>query len=774
MDANNTNGHEQCGILPLPLRGRGQGTIITAPHQPLAPLSFRGRGQETIITAPHQPLAPSPLGGEARGLSSPHLINRWPPSPLGGEARGLSSPHLINRWPPSPLGGEARGLSSPHLINRWPPSPFGGGARGGGKRGRLGKLLLLTLLLTLTACGTAPLPAATVTPKFSPPADVPAPSPARSPSPSPTATAYRRVLTLGNGAPETLAWSPDGDALAVATAAGVLLYAGDPLTETARLASGLWVSALAWSPDGFSLAWGEPTGNVVLWDVPSAAPRARLEGNAAAVTALAFAPDGKTLSVGRADSTLTLWEPRTGETSAPLRGHTDRLTGLVFCGTLPDVETPALFSASRDGSLTLWDAVRGKLRFTLRVAGAPLRALSCDAVRGWVYSADTDGLIQAWGPQGQILRYAAEAGSFPAALSVAAQGWLAAGDENGLLTLWDGESGAPLRRIRAHAEAVLALAYRPGSDMLASLGADGALRLWNGAPQVNRETETPAPSLTVGGFASGVRDALLWPEGALLASAHADGGVRLWPLRDGRLRAAWSAHRGAATALVLDPQGGALLSTGLDGAIRRWHLPDGAPAGTRYTQSPLTAARFAGGLLAVAGTDGKVQVWQGETLAAETTLPAGDWGAALAFQPPATLWVLSRAGALRGYRLPALEPLSDPGGEFPGGEALTCAADCRRFAVLDGQGGVWTGAPGAWEQLPLPQGGRATAVWLSPDGETLLAGMQTGEVWAVSAEGVRRLFTEDSAPLWLFRSGETVYCGLRSGLITAWEMPESR
>ncbi len=647
-----------------------------------------------------------------------------------------------------------------------PPSPFGGGAGGGGRGG--GAILLFIILLTLTACGTPPLSAATVTPKSPPPSVTPAPPPALAPSPSPTAIAYQRTLSLGRGAPEGLAWSPDGGMLAVATAAGALLYAGDPLTETARLAPAAWVRALAWSPDGLLLAWGERDGRVTLWDAAAAAPRNRLEGSTSAVTALAFAPQGETLAIGRADSTLTLWNPRTGETSAPLRGHTDRLTALAFCGTLPETEIPALFSASRDGSLTLWNPKAGKLVLTLRVTGAPLDALACDPLRKWVYSADADGLIQAWGPQGQILRYAAEAGSRPAALAVSSRGWLAIGDDDGLLTLWDGESGAPARRIRAHAGAVLALAYRPGSDTLASLGADGALRLWNGAPQVDRQTETPAPRLTLRGFAAGVRDALLWPGGGLLASAHADGGVRLWSLADGRLRVALNTHRNAATALALDPQNSLLLSTGLDGAIRFWRLPDGASAGAIYAQSPLAAMRFADGYLLAAGTDGSLSLWEGDALLAKTSLPSGDWGAALAFRPPAALWALSRGGALQGYALPSLEPLPESGGIFPGGEQLACAADCAKMAVLDGEGGVWRGAPSAWERVALPAEGGATAVWLSPDGEALLLGMESGEVWALSVQGARRLFTEDSAPLWLFQSGDTVYCGLRSGMTTRW------
>ncbi len=635
----------------------------------------------------------------------------------------------------------------------------------------LGGWLFFGGLLALSGCAAPSLPPSPPLPPSPSPSPSPVPSPFPSPSPIPgEVPAYQRLLLLGKGAPRALAWSPDGTRLAVATAAGVALYTGAPLTETERLAPAADVTALAWSPEGTRLAWGEQGGRVFLWDVAASAPRRRLEGAQAAVTALAFSPDGGQVAVGRADGTLTLWQPAAGTTSLPLRGHTDRLTALAFCGELPDTESPALYSASRDGSLTVWNAPRAKLRSTLRLEGAPLRALACAPERGWVYSADESGLVQVWGPQGQVLRSTLEAGLTPSALALAPQGWLALGSAEGDILLWAGELGAPLRRIRAHQSDTLSLAYRPGTDTLASLGRDGRLALWQGAPQVNRQTETPPPRLEVRGFAGRVQQGFL--RGGVLLSAHADGALRLWSLEEGRLLRTLPAHRGAVTGLAFEAAGGNLLSAGLDGAVRSWGWPGGDAAGTLYTRRPLSAFALAGRWLATAGTDGWLGLWREGALEKEILLPGGEWAVGLGYQPPDTLWALTREGELWAFSLPALEPRPAGGRRFPGGARLVCAAECRRMAVLDGAGGAWLGGPGAsWEALPPPAEGSITALWLPPEEGSLLLGMESGEVWALEGGEARRLFRESAPPVWLSMGEGYLWVGMRNGQVGGWRAP---
>jgi WD40 repeat protein len=68
------------------------------------------------------------------------------------------------------------------------------------------------------------------------------------------------------------------------------------------------VCRLAVSPDGRLAALGCQDGSVRIWDLLAGLERRRFEGHAGPVTVLAFAPDGRVLASGSADTTVLLWD----------------------------------------------------------------------------------------------------------------------------------------------------------------------------------------------------------------------------------------------------------------------------------------------------------------------------------------------------------------------------------------------------------------------------------------------------------------------------------
>jgi WD40 repeat protein len=81
----------------------------------------------------------------------------------------------------------------------------------------------------------------------------------------------------------------------------------DQVEELARLGRG-WVSEVAWSPDGERLAVG---GSVGIWlyraENPDIEPRL-LEGHTEPVESVAWSPDGTRLVSGGRDETVRIWE----------------------------------------------------------------------------------------------------------------------------------------------------------------------------------------------------------------------------------------------------------------------------------------------------------------------------------------------------------------------------------------------------------------------------------------------------------------------------------
>ena len=124
------------------------------------------------------------------------------------------------------------------------------------------------------------------------------------------------VARLGKGgvsfSDRSIAFSPDGSRLAVATSIGIWLYDAETLSEIALLAGHKEeVTTVVFSPDGKKLASGSGSqlpGTLKLWDVESGQNIASFRVEKSSIDSAAFSPDGAKLAW--ADR---LWDVRTGQ-----------------------------------------------------------------------------------------------------------------------------------------------------------------------------------------------------------------------------------------------------------------------------------------------------------------------------------------------------------------------------------------------------------------------------------------------------------------------------
>jgi WD40 repeat protein len=124
---------------------------------------------------------------------------------------------------------------------------------------------------------------------------------------------------------------------------------------------------------------------------------------------------------------------------------------------------------------------------------------------------------------------------------------------------------------------LFSLAVSPDGARLAAGGSDNLIRLYDVAAAYRTGQEVYPDPVVLAGHTGGLDTyrALIWqvafsPDGALLASVGGDGGLRLWDVAAAAPLAALPAHRLGATGVAFDSHGMLIATGGLDAMVRIW------------------------------------------------------------------------------------------------------------------------------------------------------------------------------------------------------------
>ena len=267
------------------------------------------------------------------------------------------------------------------------------------------------------------------------------------------------------------------------------------------------VWSMTLSADGKTLAVGTPAG-IELRDVATGAIKRTLEGPWALSTGpfcLAFAPDGRTLAAGGSarDNIVRLWDVQTGNPTGTLKGHEDAVVGLSFS---PDSKTLASTGGMYDTTIRYWEVATGQLRRTVKRVQEVSKD-GTEAVDGdwqtWPAAFSPDGRILARGRGAEVKFWDARTGevkdraiddSNPAnslvqSLAFSPDGKLVAGGRtSGEIDVWetrpaDGKNDWRIGDLKQtlkeeHSHPVMALAFSPTGEFMASGDLEGRVRIW--------------------------------------------------------------------------------------------------------------------------------------------------------------------------------------------------------------------------------------------------------------------------------------------------------
>ena len=216
-------------------------------------------------------------------------------------------------------------------------------------------------------------------------------------------------------------------------------------------------------------------------------------------------------------------------------GHADRVYGVAYS---PDGKL--LASASRDGSVKIWDA-----------SSAKSQALHSFDIDSGVGSYGATNVV--FSPDGSLL---------------------AAVNSKGEIILWDAVTWQERqRKTDAHAGTIWGLAFSPDGQKLLTGGSDTLVKLWNVADL----SETHSFSE----HKDGVEAVAFSPDGSMIASASLDGTSKVWQVSDFDKIASFTlppriiSNPPRMTGVSFNLTGERLVSAATDGSVYVWDIESG-------------------------------------------------------------------------------------------------------------------------------------------------------------------------------------------------------
>jgi ribosome assembly protein 4 len=357
------------------------------------------------------------------------------------------------------------------------------------------------------------------------------------------------------------------------------------------------ILSVAFSPNGAVLATGSGDCTVRLWDLATETPIASGAVHKNWVLCIAWSPNAKLLASGGMDNLVVLWDGPTGAAlGKPLAGHTQFISALAWEPMKSHESSPSrLASASKDGTVRVWDVVQKCCLFSLSSHTSAVTCLRWSAFGGRIYTGSRDRTLKVWavgGAEAQhgILErtleghahwintmalstdYASRCALFDwegkavatTACKLPSSERIITGSDDFTMFLWDPASGSnkPIARMTGHQALVTQVIFSPDARWIASCSFDKSVKLWNAS--------TGAFVASFRGHVGPVYQISFSADSRFLVSASKDATVKIWSVREKQLHSELAGHRDEVYAIDWAPTGQYVASGGKDRVLKIW------------------------------------------------------------------------------------------------------------------------------------------------------------------------------------------------------------
>ncbi|KAG7886778.1 hypothetical protein KL938_000431 [Ogataea parapolymorpha] len=325
-----------------------------------------------------------------------------------------------------------------------------------------------------------------------------------------------------------------------------------------------WVLCVAYSPFGDVVATGSMDGSVRLWDGKTGAPiGSSLTGHSKFVSSLAWEPahlvqpgDSPRLVSASKDGTLKLWNTALKRCEMTLSGHSSSVSCVKWGGT------NLIYSGSHDKTIKVWDAKEGKCVQTLKAHGHWINhiALSTDfALRSGPF--DHTGTK----PKDDAERQARALKNYEKVAKVGGKivERMVSASDDFTMFLWEpAKSNKPICRMTGHQKLVNHVSFSPDGRYVTSASFDHSIKLWDG-----RDGKFLA---TFRGHVAAVYQTAWSSDNRLLVSCSKDTTLKVWDVRTRKLLSDLPGHADEVYAVDWSLDGARVVSGGKDKMVRIW------------------------------------------------------------------------------------------------------------------------------------------------------------------------------------------------------------